>query len=124
VTDRCDDPAPSGSERRRQLRRPTQIRAWADPGGVAPAIDCVVLDLSEGGANVMSLSGAELPDAFELKLNMRKSMGWAKVAWRNGDSVGVRLETSKPERRASDKAAQPIEGRRKANAWIASLRTR
>ncbi len=82
-------------DRRRHLRRPARIRAWADPGGAAPVVDCVVLDVSEGGASVMSVNGAELPDTFELQVDMRMKMGQAEVAWRNGDAVGVKLDKPK-----------------------------
>ena len=92
---KADSALSDDRNRRRQPRRPTRIRAWADPGGAAPVVDCVVIDVSEGGASVMSQSGVELPDTFELQVDMRKSMGHAEVAWRNGNAVGVRLEKRK-----------------------------
>lgn len=84
-----------GRNRRRHPRRRARMRAWADPGGVAPVVDCVVLDVSEGGASVVSVTGADLPDAFELQLDARHTMGKAQVAWRSGVAVGVKLDTSK-----------------------------
>ena len=84
-----------GRNRRRHPRRRARTRAWADPGGVAPVVDCVVLDVSEGGASVVSVTGADLPDAFELQLDTRRTMGKAKVAWRSGVAVGVKLDKSK-----------------------------
>ena len=84
-----------GRNRRRHPRRRARIRAWADPGGVAPVYDCVVLDVSEGGASVVSVTGVDLPDSFELQLDARSKMGKAKVAWREGAAVGVELEKSK-----------------------------
>jgi hypothetical protein len=81
--------------RRRHPRRHTRIRAWADPGGVAPVYDCVVLDVSEGGASLMSVTGVDLPETFELQLDNRSKMGQAEVAWRDGAAVGVKLDKSK-----------------------------
>jgi hypothetical protein len=84
-----------GRNRRRHPRRRTRMRAWADPGGVAPVYDCVVLDVSEGGASVVSVTGVDLPDSFELQLDAHRSMGKAEVAWRDGAAVGVKLAGSK-----------------------------
>ena len=87
-----DNPFLADRNRRRHRRRHTRIRAWADPGGAAPVVDCVVLDLSDAGANVMSVGAAELPSTFELQVDMRNTMGEAEVVWRDGATVGVRLE--------------------------------
>jgi hypothetical protein len=84
-----------GRNRRRHPRRRARMRAWADPGGVAPVVDCVVLDVSEGGASVVSVTGADLPDAFELQLDAHRTMGKAQVAWRSGAAVGVKLDKAK-----------------------------
>jgi hypothetical protein len=81
--------------RRRHPRRRTRIRAWADPGGVAPVVDCLVTDVSEGGASLVSVTGAELPDKFELQLDTHRKMGQAEVAWRTGAAVGVKLDKPK-----------------------------
>ena len=95
MIDSHDDPFLNGRNRRRHPRRRTRIRAWADPGGVAPVYDCVVLDVSEDGASVVSVTGVDLPDSFELQLDARNKMGKAKVAWRDGAAVGVKLDKSK-----------------------------
>jgi hypothetical protein len=90
-----DNPFLVDRNRRRHPRRHTRIRAWADPGGAAPVVDCVVLDLSESGANVMSVTGVDLPETFELQVDMRNKMGQAEVMWRDGASVGVKLDKPK-----------------------------
>ena len=95
MIDNYDNPLLDGRNRRRHPRRRIRIRAWADPGGVAPVYDCVVLDVSEGGASVIAVNGADLPDAFELQLDTHRTMGKAQVAWRSGVAVGVKLDTSK-----------------------------
>ena len=58
-------------------------------------LDCVVLDVSEGGASVVSVTGVDLPDTFELQLDARSKMGQAEVAWRDGAAVGVKLDKPK-----------------------------
>ena len=95
MTDNHDNPTLDGRNRRRHPRRRTRIRAWADPGGVAPVYDCVVLDVSEGGASLKSVTCAELPDRFELQLDTHSKIGQAEVAWRKGAAVGVKLDKSK-----------------------------
>ena len=94
MIDSYNNPFLEGHNRRRHPRRATRIRAWADPGGVAPVVDCVVLDVSEGGASVIAVNGVDLPDAFELQLDARRTMGRAEVAWRSGVAVGVKLAKS------------------------------
>jgi hypothetical protein len=84
-----------GRNRRRHPRRRTRMRAWADPGGVAPVVDCMVLDVSEGGASVIAVNGGDLPSVFELQLDARRTMGKAQVAWRSGVAVGVKLDKTK-----------------------------
>jgi hypothetical protein len=86
-----DDPFLKDRERRKSRRRATQVRAWADPGGIAPVVDCVIVDVSEDGAGVKALHGAELPDSFHLQVDRANPVGEAKVAWRKGSAVGVRL---------------------------------
>jgi hypothetical protein len=76
-------------DRRWGLRTPTRIEAWADPGGLAPAVECLIADLSEGGARVASLTGLPLPDAFTLQVNETREI--ANVIWRTKEAVGVRF---------------------------------
>jgi hypothetical protein len=95
LIDSYDNPFLKDRNRRNHSRRRTRLRAWADPGGVAPVYDCVVLDVSEGGASLMSVTGAELPDRFELQLDTHSKIGQAEVAWRKGAAVGVKLDKPK-----------------------------
>jgi hypothetical protein len=77
--------------RRNKTRRAVRTRVWADPGGTAPVVDCMILDVSEGGAKVVGLNGAELPDTFRLQIDTASAVGEAEVVWRKGGAVGVRL---------------------------------
>ena len=79
-------------ERRIATRRPTRIRAWAEPGGTSAPADCVIVDLSEEGAMVSSTGERPLPDRFALLNDANSKLGDATVMWRDGDSVGVRFE--------------------------------
>jgi PilZ domain len=76
-------------DRRWGLRTPARLEAWADPGGLTPAFECSIADLSEGGARVASLTGVPLPDAFALQVNETHEI--AEVIWRTKEAVGVRF---------------------------------
>jgi len=84
-------------DRRSKQRRGTHIRAWADPGGVSAPADCVIVDLSEHGAKISSVGERALPESFELLNEANAKLGEATVMWREGESVGVRLEKRDPE---------------------------
>ena len=83
-------------DRRNEARKKTRIRAWADPGGAAPAVDCVIVDMSSDGACVASVSGAPIPESFKLQLDTRTEVGEAAVMWREQNAVGVKLKPKKP----------------------------
>jgi hypothetical protein len=76
-------------DRRCGLRKRTRIEAWADPGGTAPAVDCLIGDLSLGGARIATVTGQGLPDAFTLQVDEIRE--FADVVWRTNDAVGVRF---------------------------------
>ena len=81
--------------RRLEARKPTRIRAWADPGGVAPVVDCVIVDVSNEGARVASVKGSPFPNTFTLTEDSKSEMGAATVIWRAGNEVGVKFERPK-----------------------------
>lgn len=79
----------NSAERRVKPRRSSTLRAWADPGGVLPVIDCRVIDISESGARVMPVVGTDLPDHFTLQVNSSTIVGEARVVRRTEQFVGV-----------------------------------
>ncbi len=82
-------------ERRTKQRKPARMRAWADPGGVAAPADCVIMDLSEGGARVAAVGDRPLPETFTLVNEANGKLGEASVMWRSENTVGVRFEKSR-----------------------------
>jgi hypothetical protein len=86
------------SDRRNKDRKIQNIRAWADPGGVLPVVDCQILDISDGGAQVRPVKiDVEMPDAFTLQIDPSRSLGEVNVVWRGERSVGVKF--AKPRSR-------------------------
>jgi PilZ domain len=81
--------------RRNEPRKRARIRAWADPGGVAPVVDCVIVDVSKDGARIASVSGTPLPSSFTLADGAKSEIGAATVMWREGNEVGVKFERPK-----------------------------
>jgi hypothetical protein len=77
-------------DKRGQTRKPTRISAWGDPDGAAPAIDCLIIDLSDDGAQLVSVTGAPLPDKFTLQV-ARCEIAKASIVWRTDRSVGVKF---------------------------------
>ncbi|MCF1503391.1 MULTISPECIES: PilZ domain-containing protein [Afifella] len=54
-------------------------------------IDCVVRDLSKGGAKLKVTNPVAVPESFELLLESDNVMLKAEVIWRKGDQVGVQF---------------------------------
>lgn len=78
-------------DRRVKVRKPANARAWADPGGVLPVIDCRIVDISAEGAQVVGPKGFELPEAFILAMDSSRIIGEAHVIWRRNEFVGVKF---------------------------------
>jgi len=74
-------------ERRKSERHvvnsPAKLRAAAD----APAQDCVVMDMSDGGVRLFA-EGAEVPDEFILDLDGETGRP-CQVVWRLDAEVGA-----------------------------------
>ncbi len=85
--------------RRSKDRKPESTRAWADPGGVLPVVDCQIVNISEGGAQVRPVNRKiEMPDAFILQIDASRNLGEVNVVWRDDRSVGVKFAKPRPRR--------------------------
>ena len=87
------------SNRRNKDRKVENIRAWADPGGVLPVVDCQIVDISEGGAQVKPVKkNVQMPDSFILQIDNTRNFGEVNVVWRGERSVGVKFAKPRPRR--------------------------
>jgi hypothetical protein len=59
--------------------------AWADPGGMDPAVPCRIIDISRAGAKIECAT--TLPDDFILHVGANKHVG--QVVWRRQQQLGV-----------------------------------
>src|SRR5438552_6685863 len=77
-------------ENRKIRRVPVNIAAKLDPGKGLPVRDCVVLDISEIGAQLAIPEPAETPDEFTILLTPSGSPSrHCQLLWRSTDKVGV-----------------------------------
>jgi len=83
----------SVEERRSAARQKAYSEAWADPGGVEPAIPCKVIDISHAGAKLECPPGVSLPAEFTLHVGNTKYA--ARVIWRRQAQIGVELEKAR-----------------------------
>ncbi|SFL51121.1 PilZ domain-containing protein [Methylobacterium pseudosasicola] len=100
-------------ERRQTARRRVCLGGRVRIAAFLPEIDCVVRDVSLGGARIGVPVEATLPDCFDLFIPCRNETRRAFVAWRAGAMVGIGFaETraaSEPEalvRRLADSEAK------------------
>ena len=54
-----------------------------------PLIDCVVFDLSTGGAGIKMANAAKIPDKFELTFDAARTLRACQVVWRSESKIGV-----------------------------------
>jgi hypothetical protein len=59
--------------------------------GVAPAIDCVIRNMSETGAMLAVESPLGIPDDFTLLIKPELKKRNCRVAWRGPDRIGVKF---------------------------------
>jgi len=57
----------------------------------ASVIDCVVRDVSSGGAQLLVATPIRIPDLFELRISQNGTRHRSKVAWRSKDRIGVKF---------------------------------
>ena len=103
--DRTREKSPTGEERRLAARQKALADAWADPGGMEPAIPCKVLDISSVGARLAIDAGVPLPNSFLLHAGGVKTQ--ATVIWRNQRQVGVEFQKNGKRYRESGRLPEP-----------------
>jgi hypothetical protein len=59
--------------------------------GTAPAIDCVIRNKSQSGAQLAVESPAGIPDEFKLLIKPELIKRNCRVAWRKADRIGVQF---------------------------------
>ena len=84
-----DEPKVKVKREPRQLRKRT---TWMTSDNGATRIECVVLDVSPGGAKVVTDAAFDVRDSFELALVPEHSKRQScEIVWRRGKTYGVKF---------------------------------
>jgi PilZ domain len=86
--DQSSTPAPIAEPRRKRDRRRVLKGAQIVFAHRGAAIDCVVRNMSDGGACLKVFSPVGIPDTFELRLDS-DSVRCCRVVWRKATQIGV-----------------------------------
>ena len=100
------------SDRRIATRRQSGAHVWADPGGVMPAIDCRIIDISETGAKLTvegSVEGLHLKEFFLLLSSTGLAYRRCELSWVNGDQIGVNFIKTGDRKKKSARRGQDAE---------------
>ncbi len=76
-------------ERRCSVRNRTLFRGKIIFNRRQSTLDCVVRNLSEGGALLVFPDSVPLPDLFELSIPVREESRMVRSRWRDSEHVGV-----------------------------------
>ncbi|CAN5231249.1 hypothetical protein BH10PSE8_BH10PSE8_18570 [soil metagenome] len=95
------------TEQRKTARLRALLGAKACYNQRRATLDCVVRNISEGGAMIVVSEAVALPAMFELEITQRQRSYNAQVRWRSGTRVGVSFEAAV--------AAEPIEAAQQAD---------
>src|SRR5215510_12555037 len=98
-------------ERRNSTRQKSFLQGRILFNNRRSAIDCLIRDISAGGARLIFSQTASIPDAVELHIPQKDQTFRAHVQWRSGEEAGVSFQTPQAQvqtpapaqmRRASD----------------------
>lgn len=107
--------APDYSDRREHPRESTNLRARVFYGqGMAHWADCVIVDLSKGGARLQISSIYPLPSRFVLLQLLGGVVYDVRVRWRRGDMTGVSFDARTELETNSEARLADVQ-----KAWIA-----
>lgn len=77
------------NEHRAALRHKSFLKGCVYYNNKLSSADCLVRDISNGGARLKFFGVVTIPDVIELRLPNKDETYRAKVQWRVGDEVGV-----------------------------------
>lgn len=94
------------SNHRRFVRKPLGYRAKIVGPDGSWGRNCRVIDVSEGGARLITETPLELPDDFILALSMRGAAAKRRchVVWKQDCEIGVEFLNAEPRRAAAQSA--------------------
>jgi len=102
----------SESERRTSTRQKSFLQGRIYFNNRRSAIDCLIRDISAGGAKLIFSQTASIPDVVELFIPQKDQTLRAHVQWRSGEEAGVAFQTAQ----APMQAQGPAQTRRAGDA--------
>ena len=97
---------PEDASKRRNTRRRILKRAIIAYSGRHLTAECAVRDLSDDGARLLIADHRQIPDSFELLIELDGFEADCEVVWRRADSLGVRFVA--PPRRVEPRRQQVV----------------
>ncbi len=104
-------------ERREHQRRLTYLGGQAAFGWRYCALDCLVRNLSQNGAQLVFSEHPLIPDEFDLMIAHTGDSRRARIAWRYQAKIGVRFAAYDDGRRSVE-AAREIRALREQNVVL------
>ena len=93
----------SEAERRNSTRQKSFLQGRIYFNNRRSVIDCLIRDISTGGAKLIFSQTASIPEVVELYIPQKDQTLRAHVQWRSGEEAGVAFRTTQapvvPERR-------------------------
>jgi hypothetical protein len=80
------------SERRSSVRHRSFLKGCVYYNNKLSSVECLVRDISEGGARLKFFGTVTIPDLMELHLPSKDETFQARVQWRAGDEIGVAFQ--------------------------------
>jgi hypothetical protein len=77
------------AERRHSARQKSFLRGCVYFNKGRGAIDCLIREISDGGARIIFSDVVNVPDVVELYIPQKEQRVRARVRWRHGDEVGL-----------------------------------
>lgn len=81
----------NAADKRRSPRRRIFKGAWAAFNDRHCSIPCTVRDISETGARLLAEGTVNVPDTFELIVDLDGTEANCEVVWRKGKEIGVKF---------------------------------
>lgn len=85
------------TDRRRSHRRRTLKEGRVVSNDHSTVFDCLIRDMSEGGARLKLETTQEIPDEFYLYIVHLRRRAKVEVRWRTGDTLGIEFMSALEE---------------------------
>jgi len=79
------------AEERRRSPRYKTLKSGVIIFGLAPAVECIIRNISDTGAGIEVKNAAAIPDAFQLLIKPELVKRHCRVIWRKHDWIGAQF---------------------------------